>query len=139
MVEHNEEGALGLVLNRPSTIDLAEALPGWADLAAAPPAVFVGGPVQQDAVLGLGHVVTDETPDGTTPIHAGIAMLDLEADPMHLLGDVAGVRLFSGYAGWGPGQLEGELALGGWIVVDAEPGDITTTEPDALWRAVLRH
>lgn len=138
MVEHSEDGALGLVLNRPSDIDLADALPRWADLAAEPPAVFVGGPVEQGAVLGLGHVVVDEAPDGVTPIHAGIAVLDLEADPLHLLGDVAGVRLFSGYAGWGPGQLEGELAMGGWLVVDAEPGDITTTEPDDLWRSVLR-
>ena len=128
MIEHNDDGALGLVLNRPSEIDLA----------AEPPAVFVGGPVEQGAVLGLGHVVADDAPDGVTPIHGGIAVLDLEADPMHLLGDVAGVRLFTGYAGWGPGQLDGELAMGGWIVVDAEPGDVTTTRPDDLWRAVLR-
>ena len=65
-------------------------------------------------------------------------MLDLEADPVRLLGDVGGVRLFTGYAGWGPGQLEGELAMGGWFVVEAEPEDITTTAPDDLWRAVLR-
>jgi putative transcriptional regulator len=65
-------------------------------------------------------------------------VLDLEADPMRLLGDVEGVRLFTGYAGWGPGQLEGEIALGGWLVLDAEPGDVTTTDPDDLWRAVLR-
>jgi putative transcriptional regulator len=137
MIEHNEDGALGLVLNRPSPIDLEEAIPQWADLAAAPRAVFVGGPVEQGAVLGLG-VVGDEVPDGVTPVHAGIGVLDLEADPMHLLGDVEGIRLFTGYAGWGPGQLEGEIALGGWLIVDAEPGDVTTTEPDDLWRAVLR-
>jgi putative transcriptional regulator len=137
MIEHTDEGALGLVLNRPSPIDLSEAIPQWADLAAAPQTVFVGGPVEQGAVLGLG-IVVDEPPEGVTPVHGDIAVLDLEADPMHLLGDVSGVRLFTGYAGWGPGQLDGELAMGGWIVVDAEPGDVTTTEPDDLWRAVLR-
>lgn len=138
MIEHNEDGALGVVLNRPSPIDLAEALPQWADLAAAPPAVFIGGPVEQGAVLGLGRLVADAPPDGLTPVHAGIGVLDLEADPVGLVGDVGGIRLFTGYSGWGPGQLEGELALGGWFVIDAEPGDITTTEPDDLWRAVLR-
>jgi putative transcriptional regulator len=138
MIEHNDDGALGLVLNRPSPIDLTEVVPQWADLAADPPSVFVGGPVEQNAVLGLGRVVADEPPEGVTPVHAGIGVLDLEADPLLLLGDVAGVRLFSGYAGWGPGQLDGELAMGGWIVVDADPGDVTTTDPDDLWRAVLR-
>ena len=137
MVEHNDDGALGLVLNRPSPIDLAEAIPHWADLAAEPAAVFVGGPVEQGSVIGLGHVVVDETPPGLTPIRGGIAALDLDADPVRLVGDLAGVRLFSGYAGWGPGQLDDEIALGGWLIVDAEAGDITTTHPDDLWRTVL--
>ncbi len=138
MIEHNEEGALGVVLNRPSPIDLADALPQWADLAAAPSAVFIGGPVEQGSVLGLGRMVHDAAPEGLTPVHAGIGVLDLEADPVGLLGDVGGVRLFTGYAGWGPNQLEGELAMGGWFVVEAEAEDITTTAPDDLWRAVLR-
>lgn len=138
MIEHNDDGALGVVLNRPSPIDIADALPQWVGLAAAPPAVFIGGPVEQGAVLGLGRLVDDAAPEGLTPVHAGIGVLDLEADPARLLGDVGGVRLFTGYAGWGPGQLEGELAMGGWFVVDAEPTDVTTTAPDDLWRAVLR-
>jgi len=138
MIEHNEEGALGVVLNRPSPIDLADAVPQWADLAANPPAVFIGGPVEQGAVLGLGRLVAEDPPEGLTPVHAGIGVLDLEADPVRLVGDVGGVRLFTGYSGWGPGQLEDELAMGGWFVVDAEPDDVTTTEPDDLWRAVLR-
>lgn len=138
MIEHNDDGALGVVLNRPSPIDIADALPQWVGLAAAPPAVFIGGPVEQGAVLGLGRLVDDAAPEGLTPVHAGIGVLDLEADPARLLGDVGGVRLFTGYAGWGPGQLEAELAMGGWFVVDAEPSDVTTTAPDDLWRAVLR-
>lgn len=138
MIEHNEEGALGVVLNRPSPIDLADAVPQWAELAANPPAVFIGGPVEQGAVLGLGRLVAEDPPEGLTPVHAGIGVLDLEADPVRLVGDVGGVRLFTGYSGWGPGQLEDELAMGGWFVVDAEPDDVTTTEPDDLWRAVLR-
>ena len=129
MIEHNEDGALGVVLNRPSPIDLADAVPQWA---------FIGGPVEQGAVLGLGRLVAEEPPEGLTPVHAGIGVLDLEADPVRLVGDVGGVRLFTGYSGWGPGQLEDELAMGGWFVVDAEPDDVTTTEPDDLWRAVLR-
>lgn len=137
MIEHNDEGALGVVLNRPSLIDVVDALPQWVDLAAAPPTVFIGGPVEQGSVLGLGRLVDDAAPHGLTPVQAGIGVLDLEADPVRLLGDVDGVRLFTGYAGWGAGQLEGELAMGGWFVVDAEPTDVTTTAPEDLWRAVL--
>jgi putative transcriptional regulator len=137
MIEHTEEGALGVVLNRPSPIDLVDALPQWEDLAAAPPTVFIGGPVEQGAVLGLGRVLTDEPSDGLMPVHPGIGVLDLEADPVRLVGDVSGVRLFTGYAGWGPGQLDGELAMGGWFVVDADPDDVLTEDPDHLWQAVL--
>ena len=138
MVEHNEEGALGLVLNRPSPLDVADTLPAWLDLAASPANLFVGGPVEQGSVLGLGRTTGDDAAATTTPVHAGVAVLDLEADPTVLVGDVAGVRLFTGYAGWGPGQLEGEMAVGGWIVVDAEPEDVVTDDPAGLWRAVLR-
>lgn len=137
MIEHTDEGALGVVLNRPSPIDLVDAIPQWLTLAADPPAVFIGGPVEQGAVLGLGRQAGTDAPDALTPIESGIGVLDLEADPDVLVGDLAGVRLFTGYAGWGPGQLEGELALGGWFVVDAEPGDVTTDDPDRLWRTVL--
>lgn len=138
MIEHNPDGALGVVLNHPSPIDVGDALPAWVDLATAPPAVFIGGPVEQGAVLGLGLHVAETAPDGLTPVRPGIGVLDLEVDPVDLVGAVGGVRLFTGYAGWGPGQLEGELALGGWFVVDAEPADVVTAEPDELWRAVLR-
>jgi putative transcriptional regulator len=138
MIEHTDEGALGVVLNRPSPIDLVDALPQWEELAAEPPTVFIGGPVEQGSVLGLGRVLTDEPTEGLVPVESGIGVLDLEADPVRLVGDVSGVRLFTGYAGWGPGQLDGELALGGWFVVDAEPDDVLTQDPDDLWRAVLR-
>lgn len=139
MIEHNDDGALGVVLNRPSPIELAEALPAWASLAAEPRQVFVGGPVEQGSVLGLGRLrPDDEAPSGFTPVADGIGVLDLNADPLTLLGEVAAVRLFTGYAGWGPGQLDGELAVGGWFVVDAAGDDPFTDEPDALWRDVLR-
>lgn len=137
MLEHGPEGALGLVLNRPSPIDVADTLPAWEELSARPATVFVGGPVEQGGVIGLGRVVGSHPPESVTPVHDQIAVLDLEADPAALAAAVGGVRLFTGYAGWGPGQLDGELAMGGWIVVDSEPGDILTEDPDHLWRAVL--
>jgi putative transcriptional regulator len=138
MIEHSEDGALGVVLNRPSPIDLADALPEWEPLAADPPTVFVGGPVEQGSVIGLGRRASDEAPTGFTAVLDDVGVLDLNADPMSLLGEVESVRLFTGYAGWGPGQLEGELSIGGWFVVDALPGDPFTARPDDLWREVLR-
>ncbi len=137
MIEHDPDGALGLVLNRPSPFEVAEALPGWEDLSVTPTAVFVGGPVEQGAVIGLGRLLAEDPPVGVTPVHGPVGVLDLDADPQLLVGDLGGVRLFTGYAGWGPGQLEGELALGGWLVLDAEPGDVFTDRPDDLWRRVL--
>jgi putative transcriptional regulator len=127
VLEHNEEGALGVVLNRPSQAAVAEVLPDWEPVAAAPSVVFVGGPVQPNAVIGL---VRARSPDVTT--------VDLGSTPEKVTGDVKAVRVFAGYAGWGPGQLEAEIEAGGWFVVEAEPDDATSPRPDDLWRMVLR-
>jgi putative transcriptional regulator len=137
MIEHTDEGALGVVLNRPSPIDVAEALPDWADLTADPAVVFLGGPVEQGSVIGLGRQVGEDAPTGFTPVLGPVGVIDLNASPVNLLGDVDAIRLFTGYAGWGEGQLEGELEIGGWFVVDADPADAFTSEPDDLWRRVL--
>jgi len=137
MLEHNEAGALGLVLNRPSDVALFEPLPEWGALAAAPPVVFVGGPVEQGAAIGLGRRREGVAADGFNPVLGPIGTLDLSLGPDELAG-IEAVRVFAGYAGWGPGQLEGELALGSWFVVDAEPDDVLAGAPDELWSRVLR-
>ncbi len=135
VIEHGGEGALGVVLNRPSTATIASALPEWDELAAAPPVVFVGGPVQPSAVIGL--VSADAGSPDVQHIADGVGVLDLSTDPSERAAALRAVRVFAGYAGWGPGQLEQEVEVGGWFIVDGAPDDVFTSQPDRLWRAVL--
>lgn len=139
VLEHTAEGAVGVVLNRPSATELAEAgadWGGWDLLAAAPSVIFVGGPVSRNAVICLGHATADEV-DGYQSLLPPLGLLDL-AGPPPPGGEVKTIRLFAGYAGWGEGQLESEIAEGAWFVVDADPGDALTGEPGELWGEVLR-
>lgn len=140
VLEHHEEGAIGLVLNRPSDEHLDEPLDRWIDLQTAPSSVFTGGPVEPGALIALAETrdELDEGDDHLAPIAGHIASADLTADPALVAAEVAGIRVFRGYAGWGPGQLEGEIEAGAWLVLDSEPGDVFSTEPDELWRTVLR-
>jgi putative transcriptional regulator len=140
MLEDNEDGALGLVLNRPSPLEVGEPLPDWADLSAAPPVVFVGGPVSRSSVIALARCAdeADDMADDTwTSVLGPIGVLDLTADAALLHTVVDDVRVFAGYAGWGEDQLRDEIAEGAWFVVDALPHDATTDEPEDLWREVL--
>lgn len=143
VLQHDaEDGALGVVVNRPSHTPLSEVLPGWALLAPEPVTVFVGGPVQPSAAICLGRLQTAVPPaqedDPSYVLVPGAPWLvtvdlDLEAaDP------VEEVRVFAGYAGWSPGQLEEEVEEGAWWVCDSLPGDCFTADPVHLWRDVLR-
>jgi putative transcriptional regulator len=136
LLEHNDEGALGVVLNRPSTAPLSDALPEWHLQVSAPSVVFVGGPVQRTAALGLGWSPGGFAGSGLRVLDDVVGTLDLDDDPATLR--LAGARIFAGYAGWGADQLDAEIASGSWYVVDAVPGDAFTDSPDALWRRVLR-
>jgi len=137
MLAHGDEGALGLVLNRPSEVDVGQVLPdAWRDVSPEPHVLFVGGPVGSDSVIGLARVRGEG--DGFVSMAGAVGTVDLEKAPDAIGEGVEIARVFAGHAGWGPGQLEGELEVPGWIVVDAEPGDAFTTDPDDLWRAVLR-
>lgn len=143
MIEHNDEGALGVVLNRPTDAALSDALPDWSLVVTEPAVAFLGGPVQvQDAVIGLARVVhpreTGQEADGWQPLFGTVGTVDLGASPYELSHDFEAVRVFAGYAGWGAHQLEGELARHDWFVVDAVAEDIFTRAPAALWRTVLR-
>jgi putative transcriptional regulator len=76
--------------------------------------------------------------EGVTTLWPGLGTVDLDGDPRLLTPPVTRVRCFAGYAGWGPLQLEGELATGSWFTVDSEPGDLWTSQPEQLWSEVLR-
>ncbi|WP_059012438.1 YqgE/AlgH family protein [Streptomyces specialis] len=146
LLDHDREGALGVVLNRPTPVGVSEVLRPWAALAGEPGVVFQGGPVALDAALALAVVpgsgpAPDSVrvgPPGWRRVHGSIGLVDLEAPPEVLAAELGSLRIFAGYAGWGPEQLEGELEEGAWYVVDSEPGDVSAPEPERLWRAVLR-
>lgn len=138
MVEHSDEGALGLILNRPSDIDVVEPLPEWEPLTSQPAVVFFGGPVSQGGVLALGRARQSELADGFSPVIGDIGVVDLHREPGDVALAVDELRVFSGYAGWGGGQLESELEVGGWFVLDALPEDVLSAHPDSLWADVMR-
>lgn len=133
--EHSEEGALGVVLNRSSETRVTEAAPELAGIADGMGHVHLGGPVQPSAVVVLADFV--EPRDEEAVVVASVGFLPAEVDP-DALGEVRRARVYVGYAGWGPGQLDDELDDGSWIVEPALPEDVFTDEPDDLWSAVLR-
>ncbi|MDB1089492.1 YqgE/AlgH family protein [Streptomyces sp. ACA25] len=137
MLDHDEQGALGVVLNRPTPVDVADVLAPWAALAGEPGVVFQGGPVALDAALALA-VAPGAGPLGWRRVRGAIGLVDLDAPPEVMAAELGSLRIFAGYAGWGPGQLEQELEENAWYVVDAEPGDVCVPEPGGLWRSVLR-
>lgn len=138
VLEHTDEGALGVVLNRPSDVELLGPLPEWDRLAAHPSVVFVGGPVAREAVIALARVRPGVASPAGMPVGDQIAAVDLNRDPEEVGTSVEAVRFFAGYAGWGPGQLEGEIEAGAWFVVEALPADTFAADPEHLWRRVLR-
>jgi putative transcriptional regulator len=135
IVEHDDQGSFGLVLNQPTAVPVEELLETWSEPASsAPPAVvFSGGPVSPEVVIGLGRPAIGER---FVPVLGPVGVVDLHERPQGA--PALAARIFSGYAGWGPGQLEAELAQGAWFVVPGRPEDLLCADPGGLWRAVLR-
>jgi putative transcriptional regulator len=133
--EHSEEGALGVVLNRSSETTVAEAAPELSSLADAMGNVHVGGPVQPSAVVVLADFVAPREDDALVVGSVGFLPAEIDADD---LGELRRARVYVGYAGWGPGQLDDELEEGSWIIEPADVDDVFTDAPDELWGAVLR-
>ena len=131
---HDEEGAVGVVLNRPFDVSVDEAVPPLADLVRPGELLFQGGPVQPDAAV----VVADfaDPSDAGVLAFDSIGFLPGEAEPAALVG-VRRARVFAGYSGWGPGQLESELEEDAWIVADPRPDDVFHDDPERLWDDVL--
>lgn len=138
MVEHDERGALGLVLNRPSETAVLEFLPAVADAVVSPRVFFMGGPVSVGGLMALGRRSLGAELENAVSVTGPIVLIDPHA---FVNGDVDGVeavRLFTGYSGWGPGQLDGELEIGVWHVVDAMTDDVLCADPQQLWRTVMK-
>jgi putative transcriptional regulator len=135
VTEHNEEGAAGLVLNRPSPTEVSEVVPQLEPLVEDGEQVWVGGPVQPNAVLVLGEFLDPD--DAAVPLFGSLGFPSLD-EPDEVVPMTTRRRVFAGYAGWGSGQLEDELSREDWIVEPALPDDAFTEAPDELWRDVLR-
>ena len=133
IAHHDDEGALGLVLSRPSDVAASEAIPSLEGLPGAESPVFVGGPVQPQAFMALAEFT--DLDDAAAPIFDHVGFMSADAEPETL--SIRRVRLFAGYAGWGAGQLEEEIANEDWILETALADDAFTEQPDELWRDVL--
>jgi putative transcriptional regulator len=133
--EHDSDGAMGLVLNRPSPIPAEQAIPELDDALKDGDTLWVGGPVQTTSVVVLADFTSTDTP--ALRVHDDVGLVLPEADLEAVHTAVRRARAFLGYAGWGPRQLDGELDGDDWIVADFEPEDAFTDDPDGLWARVL--
>jgi putative transcriptional regulator len=137
LLEHTDEGAVGVVLNRPTETEVDDVLPDWGDTAKDPAVVYVGGPVSPDGAICLGTSPSGLGVSDWSFFDGAVTTVDLTLGP-----DAAEpgtqVRVFAGYAGWGAEQLAAEIEDGSWYVVDARVDDVFTDEPEELWRDVLR-
>jgi len=139
LLDVDDNGALGVVLNRPSGIPVAEVLADWGEVVAEPEVLFQGGPVSTEGALAVARLRTeDEVPVGFREVDGGLGLVDLDT-PVELLdGSLQGMRIFAGYAGWGAEQLAAEIDEGSWYVVPALPPDVFRGDPTELWRDVMR-
>lgn len=133
--EHTDDGALGVVLNRPSETAVTEALPDLADLVDHEAPVHVGGPVQPSAVLVLAEF--DHPDEAQQLVLDNVGFLAVDDDGEGVATALRRARVFAGYAGWGPGQLEEEVDRDDWFVVAAHRDDVFADDADVLWSAVL--
>lgn len=136
IVEHSDEGALGLVLNRPSESKVAEAVPQLSALVDGDSDVLLGGPVGQSAVIVLAEFADPE--DAALIAFENVGVLAGNGPDDALGVDVRSARVFAGHAGWGPGQLDGELERGDWILEPARHCDAFAEDPTELWSQVLQ-
>lgn len=144
IVEHEDvQGTLGVVLNRPTEVSVGEVLQQWTELTTEPSVVFSGGPVAPGSALALALIPGNDEPLGWraldgAPALARLGLLDLDTPPRLLAPAISSLRVYAGYAGWSPGQLEAEIEEGAWYVLAAQPGDVFAAAPGRLWHQVLR-
>jgi len=134
--EHGDDGAMGVVLNRPTSVTVADAVPPLSELVEDDDVVHLGGPVQPQAVVVLADFL-DAAHVGDFVVDS-VGFLPGEIEDADEVGPVRALRVFAGYAGWSPGQLEAELEEGSWLVLPARASDVFGERPERLWSDVLR-
>jgi putative transcriptional regulator len=135
VAEHSPDGTLGLVLNRPSDSSVTESVDELRGVVNPGDPVFVGGPVQTDAVMVLAEFSDADL--AAALVLEDIGFLPAEADMDVIAASTRRARVFAGHSGWAPGQLDGELEEGAWIVLDALPDDVFSPDTDELWGIAL--
>lgn len=139
VLEHDDDnGSLGVVLNRPTSVPVAEVVASVVDLVSDPATLFDGGPVAPTTAIAVGRVALGAEPEGWTWVAPPLVTVDLDHDPALLAVSVRDLRVYAGYAGWSVGQLDGEIEEGAWYVLDGLPGDLFVSDVSTLWQSVLR-
>jgi len=138
LLSHDDDGALGVVLDQPTEVRVADVLPAWGEVLTEPDVLFHGGPVGADSALGLVSLHVDEEPPGVRRVTEELGLVDLDAPVEVVEPGVSQMRVFAGYAGWGKGQLEEEIDEGAWFLLDMCDGDVFGRGDQDLWRVVLR-
>jgi len=139
LLDVDEDGILGVVVNRPTGVPVGEPFTGWGGVVSAPGVLFEGGPVESDAALALGMLRDPgEVPAGFRSVTGRLGLLDLGTPGGVVDPTVSAARIFAGYAGWGLQQLVDEIAEGAWYVLDSEPEDAFRSRTESLWSDVLR-
>ena len=136
IAEHDEHGAMGLVLNRPLGVRVADAVPMLSGFVGEAEQVHSGGPVQPDTVMALGDFVDGNR--SASIAFGSVGFLPADAEESLDPATVLRARVFAGYSGWGAGQLEDELDEEAWIVIPAQTDDCFTEHPANLWKQALR-
>src|SRR5688572_30769989 len=136
ITEHTDEGAMGIILNRPSTATVEEAAPELEPLVTPDEDVFVGGPVQTTAIVVLAEF-DGGGGDVSVPIFENIGFVAAGSEADDIEAAARRARVFAGFAGWAPGQLESELERDDWFIEAAKPEDVFTGDPGSLWSDVL--
>lgn len=136
LLEHTAEGAVGVVLNRPSTLSTRETLPDeYTGAIPEDEVIHEGGPVDPESVILLADFTEPDDPGGLAV--GSIGVVDPSTDFDTLPHRIRAIRAFGGYSGWAPGQLEAEIEDDAWIDAVCIPADVFTESPDRLWSDVL--
>ena len=138
VLSHDDDGALGVIVNRPTELRVTDILPDWQPVVSAPSVIFKGGPVERESALGLVAIAAADEPLGVKRVSGQLGVVDLDTPPEVVSPGVEGMRVFAGYAGWSPEQLESEIDEGAWYVVESHTGDVFSGRAEQLWQHVLR-
>lgn len=138
LLDVNDDGALGVVINRPSALPVSQVLEDWGEVVEEPEVLFQGGPVSTDGAIAVALASNGGDSAGFRPVADDLGVLDLDTPRELVNGSVERLRIFAGYAGWGAGQLEAEIAEGSWYAVPGHPEDAFALDTQGLWRRVMR-